>query len=120
MSWRDAPLYIEAHDLSVQVLARARAWDEPDRRLLGEPACTAAWELLSAVGSALTFPESRARHLQTADESLLRLRLLLRAARDTGLVSGGWHRQATGRLRAIGRMIGGWKKRRSARAPPSP
>ncbi|MFH1467217.1 MAG: hypothetical protein ABIO70_22725 [Pseudomonadota bacterium] len=50
----------------------------------------------------------------------MKTRVLLRLALAQGLVSPGWHRQVAGRLLAVGRMIGGWRKRceRAAPAPP--
>ena len=69
---------------------------------------------------ALTFPEGRAAQLQAADEAVVRLRERLRLAGALGLLSPGALRQLTGQLSAIGRMIGGWRRRLGphARAPP--
>ena len=108
MSWRDAPLYVEAFDLTRWVTERAGSWEhEPLARLATGSAC----ELVSSVSLALTFPATRARHLEGADEGIVRLRTLLRIARAQGLLSGGALRFAAGRLEAIGRMVGGWRKR---------
>lgn len=63
------------------------------------------------VSLALTFPASRSRHLEAADEAVVRLRELLRLAQELGLISPGGLRYASGRLLVIGRMIGGWRKR---------
>lgn len=109
MSWRDAPLYVEAHDLARWVLERTRAWPEPGP--LGERSAAAACDLVVAVSLALTFPAGRAEHLRAADHAVVCLRVLLRLACDLGMVSPGGLRFATGRLRTIGRMIGGWRKR---------
>ncbi len=114
MSWRDAPLYVEAFDLSRWVAERAATWPH---RPLARLATASACELVSAVSLALTFPARRPRHLETADENIVRLRALLRLAAALGCLSAGGLRYATGRLAAIGRMVGGWRKRleRSAR-----
>ena len=111
MSWRDAPLYVDAHDLARWVLERTSSWPPERDRLLGLPLASAACELVCEVSLALTFPHGRPRHLERADRALVRLRVLLRLARDLALVSSGGHRFAAGRLRVIGRMIGGWRKR---------
>jgi hypothetical protein len=119
MSWRDAPLYVHAHDLARWVLERTGGWGEPEAA--GGPlqlqVAAAACDLLTGASLALTFPATRPRHLEQADEAIVRLRVLLRLARDLGLLSAGGTRYATGRLSEIGRMIGGWRKRvdRSAR-----
>lgn len=119
MSWDQAPIYVEAHDLSRWVVERVQAWPRERDRHLGRPVLAAACELLSSVSLALTFPETRIAHLRQADESVVRLRVLLRLARDTCLISPGGLRHAQGRLRAIGRMIGGWRRRVRTRASSS-
>ncbi len=111
MSWRDAPLYVEAHDLARWVLERAASWPPERDRLLAPPLAAAACDLVTEVALALTFPHSRARHLERADHAIVRVRTLLRLARDLALISAGGLRFAAGRLQVIGRMVGGWRKR---------
>ena len=109
MSWRDAPLYIEAHDLARWLLELAEGWpvEAPLRSRLAGAAC----ELVEAIALALTFPLQRATCLQRADAAVVQIRVLLRLARDLALVSPGGVRFASERLRSIGRMVGGWRKR---------
>lgn len=114
MSWRDAPLYVEAHDLARWAEERSSGHSSDS---LGAAASNLR-DLLCAVSLALTFPVSRDRHLEAADEAVVRARVMLRLARDVGAMSAGGHRHASGRLLVIGRMIGGWRKRR-ARGPRS-
>ncbi len=112
MSWRDAPLYVEAMDLSCWVVERAGSWEHV---LLADRATGAAVELVSSVSLALTFPATRELHLAATDEGIVRLRTVLRVARNLGLVSRGGLRDAAERLAKIGRMVGGWRKRREKR-----
>ena len=108
MSWRDAPLYVEAFDLSGWVIERARTWElEP----LGRRAIEESVELVSSVSLALTFPSARRRHLARTDEGIVRLRTVLRIAENAGLLSRRRLRFAAERLGVIGRMVGGWRKR---------
>jgi hypothetical protein len=111
VSWRDAPLYVESHDLARWVLERTGAWSERSTSCLAKKVEDAACDLVSEVALASTFPVDRAHHLQEADAAVVRLRIFLRLARDVGIQSPGGVRYAAGRLRAIGRMIGGWRKR---------
>ena len=111
MSWRDATVYVEAHDLARWVLERTNSWPPTSDRHLGGPVAGAACDLLEEVSLALTFPRSRSLHLEAADEAIVRLRVLLRLAQSLALVSGGGLRFAAARLRKIGRMVGGWRKR---------
>ncbi len=118
MSWRDAPLYVEAHDLARWVVERSNGWASSDDRHLAPLVAAGACDLLTAVSLALTFPATRASHLEAADHGIVRLRVLLRVANGMGLLSAGGLRFASGRLLAIGRMVGGWRKRVGARSPP--
>ncbi len=108
MSWRDAPLYVEAFDLARWVAERAGKWQHPP---MAELATRSACDLLATVALALTFPRARHQHPGQADAGIVRLRMLLRLAQSLGLLSGGGLRYAAGRLQAIGRMVGGWRKR---------
>ncbi len=119
MSWRDAPLYVEAHDLTRWIVERTNAWTSREDRHLAPLITRDACDLLSAVSLALTFPATRRVHLEQADHGIVRLRVLLRVARGLGLLSAGGLRFASGRLSVMGRMVGGWRKRvASARSPP--
>ncbi len=119
MSWRDAPLYVEAHDLARWTVERTNRWASREDRHLAPLVAAGACDLLTAVSLALTFPATRAIHLEEADHGIVRLRVLLRVARGLGLLSAGGLRFASGRLSAMGRMVGGWRKRvDSARSPP--
>lgn len=120
MSWRDAPLHVEATSLCQDVLTRSSSWAGPGAAPLAAPCAEAALALGEAVALALTFPEGRAAQLQAADEAVVRLRERLRLAGALGLLSPGALRQLTGQLSAIGRMVGGWRRRLGphARAPP--
>ena len=109
VSWHDAPLYVESHDLGRWVIEKASSW--PSDAHLAALVTTAGCDLVTAVSLALTFPSDRAEHLCEADRSIVRLRTLLRLAKDLSLISPAGLRFAHGRLQAIGRMVGGWRKR---------
>ena len=111
MSWHDAPLYVEAYALACWVTERTAVWAAPHQLSLGRLTTREASELVCSAALALTFPRSRAEHLRRADHAIVRLRIQLRLARDMGLISAGGLRYACGRLREIGRMVGGWRRR---------
>lgn len=111
MSWRDAPLYVEAHDLARELFQRAPAWQAAGQHTLTTQTTEATARVLGAVALALTFPETRAHDLAEADRALVHLRCLLRLAQELGLLSAGAHRLLAGKSLAAGRMIGGWRKR---------
>lgn len=107
---RNAPLYVESHDLARWVLERVEAWPEERGRTLRQPLAETACQLVTAVSLALTFPDTRGEHLREADETVVRLRMLLRLASELALLSPGGLRHAEGHLRAVGRMLGGWQR----------
>ncbi len=111
MSWRDAPLYVEAHDLAVWILGQAKGWSGGAETYLGPRVAGAACDLVDAITLALTFPDRRAAHLERADAAVALLRTRLRLAQGVEMVSVHGVRFACGRLRLIGRMVGGWRKR---------
>ena len=76
--------------------------------------------LLEAASLALTFPRSRGQHLVTADQAVVRVRVLLRLAAAQGALTARQLRYASGNLADIGRMIGGWRKRLPSNAGERP
>lgn len=117
MSWRDARLYVETFDVALWVTERVRTLpqDPMSAELLG-----AAADLVDSASLALTFPADRADHLRRADEAIVRLRIRLRLAQSLGMLSEGGTRDALARLALIGKMVGGWRKRRGVRPRDSP
>ena len=117
MSWRDAPLYVEAFDLAVRV---SKLVDHATPGPWATATFGASADLLEGVSLALTFPSTRHADLERADRAIVCLRVLLRLGVERGALSTGLHRDLVGRSLACGRMIGGWRKRldKRARAPP--
>lgn len=111
MSWRHAPLWVEAHDLARWVLERIERWPPEHGRHFGPLLARSVCELVEAVSLVLTFPATRLDDLRQADRAIVRLRSRLRLARDLALLSPGGLRFAEGKLRVIGRMVGGWQKK---------
>lgn len=95
MSWREAPLYIQVHDLARRVLEWTPTWSDRSDSGLVATTREQALALVDAVSLALTFPDERLAHLAAADASIVRLRMRLRLAH-------GGRRAARGG-RAVGR-----------------
>lgn len=118
MSRQDAPLYIRSYDLACDLHRRVLSWPEATRALVGEPLASEARALVCAVALALAFPDQRAEHQRIADASLLRLRVQLRLAAALNLLTEGGADAAHDELTALGRMLGGWRKRELRRTKP--
>lgn len=115
MSWRDAPIYIRAHDLARDLLPRVEDGPCPAlrHRLAAE-----AQDLLCEVSLALSFVDGRRAHQEAADHAITRLKVLVRLARDVGVLDERGGRSVGEELVAMGRMIGGWQRRHAG--PPDP
>ncbi len=87
MSWREAPLYVEAFDLACWILDRVAAWQAKGERRQALPVDTTACRLVSGVALALTFPMDRCQHLKQVDETIVVLRVHLRLAQHLGVIS---------------------------------
>ena len=111
MSPGDAPLYVHAHDLDVWLVARVGGWGESGQRLIGAALVDAAHAVLGGVSVGLTFPRARVDALRAADHALLNLRVLARVAHDAGLFDRTQRRFVIDAADAMGRMLGGWRRR---------
>lgn len=108
----DAMLYGRCDAFARWLLARVRGWPDNAARLLGEPIFAEARALLAAVSLALTFKSERPRHLRAADEALARLRAMVRLTEvHPPLMDDIARAEAAEQLTAIGRILGGWRKR---------
>lgn len=115
MSWQDAPLYVRAHDLAVDLHGRLPHLPDAYRASLGCGLAREASTILSGVALGLTFPDERALHQAGVDEAIVRLRVHLRVAEALGVLSTGAASHVHDQLTDIGRMLGGWRKRETRR-----
>jgi len=106
-TWRRAPLYVETHDLCRWLVERQA--DRPSSLLLHR-LCQEALELLAAIAAALTFPAPRPIALHQADERVVRLRVFVRLAVDSGDLRPNAARYLAAILDRVGRMLGGWSR----------
>jgi len=114
MSWRDAPLYVRVHDLACDLLPRV---EEGPCASLRHRIAIEVQELLCEVALALSFVPGWAEHQQAADRAVTRLKVLLRLARELGVLDVRGARHAGEMVVEIGRMIGGWQRRHAAGRP---
>ncbi len=116
MTHERAPLYIEAHQLSCWLSLRLhRVRGDSRHELIVDDILQSAYQLLAEIATALTFPSLRREALVRADVCLLRLRVILRVAREVGDLNARRHRYCVERMDLMGRMIGGWRRSNSRR-----
>lgn len=107
---RNAPIFTAAWDLAAWLLPLA---GRCGRGVLADELARAALVLLDHVTLALKNVD-RDLALQDADLCLVRLRLRLRLAAETGLIEDRQCRHGLELADAIGRQLGGWQRRRQA------
>lgn len=100
-----APLFVDALGLAKWLVGHF------DRSpcALGPHVVSVALDLLQAVTLALK-DRRREEQIDSADESLIRLRVLLRLATDCGYLTADQYGHVLARVEAIGRQLGGWQR----------
>lgn len=114
----EAPLYVHAYDLAVWVFERAARFPRNHRAVLASRLEGAAFDLLEAITLALRSRARRQARIDAADESLTRLRLASRLARDLGVLQPRQNDHLALRADEIGRMLGGWRRQVTGASPP--
>lgn len=115
-----APLYVQSHDLALDVLRRC---GPEGSAALRAGLVAQSLELLHGVAHALSFPADREADLVRADRALASLRVDLRLAEALGVFDERAQVQLGGRCVEIGKMLGGWQRsaqRRARRGRASP
>ena len=105
-----APVALDkAYALALWLIAKTGAMPRAHRFTLGDRIYSQSLDLVTALTQA-TFSRDKSRALEAASDHVNSLRILLRLAKDIGLLSFEPYTYSTGLLDEIGRMIGGWKK----------
>jgi len=107
----DAPLFVHAFDLARYLLERTARFPKNQRFVLAPRIQGAALDLVEEIAIALHEPEERPSRLRAADAALMRLRLAIRLARELELIRISQADHAAREIAAIGRMLGGWRRR---------
>jgi len=100
-----APIYVDCMALCEWLLDK---FDQTPG-VLGPDLCRCALALVQAVVLALK-DRDRDTQIDLADEQLIRLRVLLRLAVDTGRLSDRQYGFALDKVGLIGRQLGGWAR----------
>ncbi len=105
-----APVALDkAYTLALWLIAKTEAMPRSHRFTLGDRIYSQSLDLVTALTQA-SFSRDKSRALESANDRVNALRLMLRLAQDLRLLSFDSYTYASSHLDEIGRMIGGWKK----------
>lgn len=113
------PAVQKAYDVNRWLLPQVERFTRAYKFTLGDRLQTTALDLCTSLVEA-AHSQSKDRPLYRADRLLDQLRILLRLARDLGLLSARRHAYVGGHMEELGRMIGGWLRATRDRAGSRP
>lgn len=105
----DSPIFARCHDLTLWVFQATVRYPRHYRAALGKATQEAVLRLQRELVAAARRHEKR-HALQSADEALHELRLLLRQGRELNLLTASQHEHVARMLDEVGRLLGGWRK----------
>ncbi len=111
----DSPIFARCDGMVVWVLQTTVRYPRHYRAALGKATQEAALRLQRELIAAARRRDKRSA-LQSADEALHELRILLRQGHTLQLLTAGQHEHVARLLDEIGRLIGGWRKQQAQAA----
>ena len=107
-------IHTRIFDLLTWLVPKTEAFPKAYRFTVTQRLMGSALDVHDALAEALgSRGQSRRRYLQSADRSLIRLRLYLRLAHHWRWLSHGQYEHASRLVAEVGRLLGGWLKRES-------
>ncbi|MEW5828233.1 MAG: diversity-generating retroelement protein Avd [Chloroflexota bacterium] len=110
---QESPIFTKTFDMLAWLLPAAQKFPREQRFVLAQRLQNAAFNFYEAI-TAASLSEQSGPHLQQADIELQRLRLYLRLSRRLQFFSPGQYQHAAGMIEEIGRLLGGWRKKKSS------
>lgn len=112
-----SPLFVKTYDFLLWLLPLTLKFPKSQRFLLAERLSGLALDYYDEILTAVAEPERQADSLRAADRLLTKIRLYLRLSFDLHCISLGQFEHAAERVDELGRLLGGWqRKRRPGRA----
>jgi hypothetical protein len=108
-----SPLFVKAYDFILWLLPLTLKFPKAQRFLLAERIGKMALDFYDLILEAVSEPERQAEILNRADRLLTKLRLYIRLSHDLQCISMGQFEHAAGLLDELGRLLGGWKRKRA-------
>jgi len=108
-----SPLFVKTYDFLLWLIPLALKFPKSQRFLLAERLCTMALEFYDLILEAVLEPAQQDVKLDAADKLLTKIRLYVRLSYDLQCMSLGQLEYAARLMDEIGRLIGGWKRKRA-------
>jgi hypothetical protein len=107
-----SPLFAKTYDLLLWLIPLTLKFPRSQRFLLAERLSGMALDFYDLILEAVIEPEGQGERLRAADRLLTKIRLYVRLSYDLECISEGQWEQTARRVDEIGRLIGGWQRKR--------
>lgn len=107
-----SPIFVKTYDFLLWLIPVTLKFPKSQRFLLAERLSNMALDFYDLILAAVIEPEHQDERLNEADRLLTKIRLYVRLSYDLKCVSLGQLEHAARLMDEIGRLIGGWKRKR--------
>jgi hypothetical protein len=108
-----SPLFVKTYDFLLWLIPLTLKFPKSQRFLLAERLSKMALDLYDLILEAVMQPERQDECLDAADKLLTKIRLYVRLSHDLKCISPGQLEHAARLTDEIGRLIGGWQRKRN-------
>jgi hypothetical protein len=107
-----SPLFVKTYDFLLWLIPLTLKFPKSQRFLLAERLSGMALDFYDLILDAALQPDGQGESLEAADRTLTKIRLYVRLSYDVKCISLGQLEHAARLMDEIGRLIGGWKRKR--------
>jgi len=108
-----SPMFVKTYDFLLWIIPLTLKFPKSQRFLLAERLSKMALDFYDLILAAVMEPERQDERLGEADKLLTKIRLYVRLSYDLKCISLGQLEHAARLMDEIGRLIGGWKRKRA-------
>ena len=108
-----SPIFVKTYDFLLWLIPLTLKFPKSQRFLLAERLSKMALDFYDLILAAVMEPERQDEKLDEADRLLTKIRLYVRLSHDLHCISLGQLEHAARLMDEIGRLIGGWKRKRA-------
>jgi len=110
-----SPLFVKTYDFLLWLIPLTLKFPKSQRFLLAERLSKMVLDFYDLILDAVMEPERQGERLDEADKLLTKIRLYIRLSYDLKCIAQGQFEHAARRVDEIGRLIGGWKRKRASK-----